>query len=147
MWHHTKAIATVIDVGPYGSNSDGGIIQDSAFYKLLNSNNLNIPELTFTPRTDITVPFVFVAYEAFPFTPNMMRPFHRREVTDEKRIFNYRVSRARRQVKCPFGILSSMWRILLATIEVHNTFACDIKAVCPSQCDNIQRGRQDSLHF
>ncbi|GFN93929.1 transposase [Plakobranchus ocellatus] len=121
----------VIDVGAYGSNSDGGIIQDSAFYKLLNSNNLNIPEPTFIPGTNTTVPFVFVADEAFPLSPNMMRPFPRREVTDEKRIFNYRLSMARRQVECAFGILSSMWRILLGTIEVHDTFACHIvKAVC-----------------
>ncbi|GFN98503.1 transposase [Plakobranchus ocellatus] len=94
----------VIDVGAYVSNSDGGIIQDSAFYKLLNSNNLNIPEPTFIPGTNTTVPFVFVADEAFPLSPNMMRPFPRRELTDEKRIFNYRVSRARRQVECAFGI-------------------------------------------
>ncbi|GFO40552.1 protein antagonist of like heterochromatin protein 1 [Plakobranchus ocellatus] len=121
----------VINVGAYGSNSDGGILQDSAFYKLLNSNNLNIPNPTFIPGTNTTVPFVFVADEAFPLSPNMMRPFPRRELTDEKRIFNYRLSRARRQVECAFGILSSMWRILLGTIEVHDTFACHIvKAVC-----------------
>ena len=55
-----------------------------------------------------------------------MRPSPRRELADEKTIFNYRLSRARRQVECAFGILSSMWRILLATIEVHDPFACDI---------------------
>ena len=54
-----------MDVGAYGSNSDGSIIQDSAFYKLLKSNKLNIPEPKTIPGTDITVPFVFVADEAF----------------------------------------------------------------------------------
>lgn len=122
---------TVVDVGAYGSNSDGGIFQDSAFYKLVLSKKLNIPQPSTIPGTDITVPFVFVADEAFPLSSNIMRPFPRRELTDDKRAFNYRLSRARRQVECAFGILSSMWRILLGTIEVHDAFACDIvKAVC-----------------
>ncbi|KAK3779325.1 hypothetical protein RRG08_031616 [Elysia crispata] len=60
-----------------------------------------------------------------------MRPFPRKELSDEKRIFNYRLSRARKQIECAFGVLSSMWRILRKPIEVQVDFATDIvKATC-----------------
>ncbi|GFS20270.1 nuclease harbi1, partial [Elysia marginata] len=56
----------VIDVGAYGSCSDGGIIQDSTFYKLVKADKLNVPKPSAIPGTDIEAPHVFAADEAFP---------------------------------------------------------------------------------
>ena len=121
----------VVDVGAYGSCSDGGILQESSFGKMLSENKLQLPEPAKIPNTDIDLPFVFVGEEAFPLQQNIMRPFPKRNLSYEKRIFNYRLSRARRQVECTFGVASSMWRILRKPMEVQVNFAIDIvKAVC-----------------
>ncbi|GFS11557.1 protein ANTAGONIST OF LIKE HETEROCHROMATIN PROTEIN 1 [Elysia marginata] len=121
----------VIDVGAYGSSSDGGIFQNSNFFQLLRTKRLHLPDPAKIPNTDIEAPYVFVGDEAFPLIPNLMRPFPQRDLSDEKRIFNYRMSRARKQIECAFGILSSMWRILRKPVEVQVDFATDIvKATC-----------------
>jgi len=56
------------------------------------------------------LPFVLVGDEAFPLTTYMMRLYPgKNEMTIEKRIYNYRLSRARRTVENVFGILVSQW--------------------------------------
>jgi hypothetical protein len=64
-----------------------------------------------------------------------MKPFSVKSLDNKRRIFNYRLSRARRVVENAFGILSSVWRVyrkpislsldnskkvVLATVLLHN---------------------------
>lgn len=66
------------------------------------------------------MPYVIVADEAFPLKSYLMRPYSRISVTGNERnkIFNYRLSRARRVVKNVFGILSARWRVFRTVIQV-----------------------------
>jgi len=127
---HAKFIT--IDVGDYGRSNDSGIFKESNFGKMLLRNELNLPP----PRkihSDINeeYPFVFVGDEAYPLLPFLMRPFPRRNLTNEKRIFNYRQSRARRIVECAFGIMVKKFKVLENKIVVGPEKATQIvKAIC-----------------
>nr|CAI5821160.1 unnamed protein product [Callosobruchus analis] len=58
------------------------------------------------------------ADEAFPLLANLLKPYPQRMSSYENRIFNYRLSRARRLVECGFGILANRWRVLLNKIHL-----------------------------
>ncbi|KAK3730871.1 hypothetical protein RRG08_058116 [Elysia crispata] len=107
----------VVDVGSCGGNSDGGVLSRSSLDKKLMSDKLSIPQRGYIPGTDIELPYMFVADEAFPLRENIMKPFPHRQLATEKEIFNYRLSRARNSVECSFGRLAQMWRILFRQID------------------------------
>nr|CAH7746042.1 unnamed protein product [Callosobruchus chinensis] len=83
-----------------GRFSDGNIFASSVLGKKIMKQTLKLPQPSLIPPIDIPIPYVFVADEAFPLLENVMRPFPRRSVTDnyERKVFNYRLSRARQTV-------------------------------------------------
>ncbi|KAJ8944582.1 hypothetical protein NQ314_009453 [Rhamnusium bicolor] len=50
--------------------------------------------------------------EAFPLKSNLMKPYSRNQLTNERRMFNYRISRGRKSVECAFGMLTSKFALL-----------------------------------
>lgn len=118
---------TLVDIGAYGSAHDSTVFRESAFGCALESNALAIPKAT----AGNDLPYVFVADEAFPLKPYIMRPYPGlHKLSDSERIFNYRLSRARRCIENAFGILSARWRILLTTINVNAANADKIVKAC-----------------
>ena len=121
---------TLIDVGDAGRHSDGGIFANSTFGKQLLSQRLGLP-----PPEDIGIgevmPYCVVADAAFPLKVNIMRPYPGKHLKEEERIFNYRLSRARRVIENTFGILSTRWRIFRRPIVGQPEKAIAItKAAC-----------------
>lgn len=108
----------IIDVGAEGRQSDGGTLKNSDFGSALIEGSLGIPALACLPCTSTNVPYVFIGDEAFQLRRDFMRPFPARQLDDSRRIFNYRLSRARRCVENAFGITAARWRILLRTINL-----------------------------
>lgn len=114
----------MVDVGAYGKNSDGGIFAHSAMGKKFEEKKLNVPNDTFLPGTIIEVPYVIVGDEAFPLKPYLLRPYPGKSLdTDDKRIYNYRLSRARRVVENAFGILTQRFRIYNRRIQAKPQYA------------------------
>lgn len=122
----------MIDVGSYGKDSDGGVLSNSNILKRLENKTLKLPYPSKLPNSNIISPYTFIADEAFPLRTYMMRPYPRRLLNDEnKRYFNYRLSRARMTIECAFGIAASKFRILLKCIETKVENADHIvKAIC-----------------
>ncbi|XP_047020887.1 uncharacterized protein LOC135116592 [Helicoverpa armigera] len=77
------------------------------------------------------VPFVFIGDEAFPLMENFMRPYPRDQLDQQKRIFNYRLSRARRIVEATFGVLARKWYVYRKDFECRvETVDKIVKATC-----------------
>lgn len=120
-----------IDVGAFGKFGDSMIFKHSNFYKKLEDNDISIPEPTSISQGITTpLPYVFIGDEAFSLSTNMMRPYGGKNLNGPKRIFNYRLSRARRYVECTFGILANKWRIFHRPLNVKIDFVNSIIKAC-----------------
>lgn len=107
----------MVDIGAYGSQSDGGIFCNSAFGAKFDEDNFNVPSAENLSGSDISMPYFLVADAAFPLKKYIMRPYGGNNLTPTQRIFNYRLSRARQVIENTFGILVVRWRILRTTIN------------------------------
>ncbi|KAB0803165.1 hypothetical protein PPYR_00135 [Photinus pyralis] len=111
---------TAVDVGAYGRSSDGGVFANSTIGKKILSNALDIPEPKTLPGCNLRLPHVFVGDEAFPLHNNLMRPYPGRQClnNEEVKIYNYRLSRARRVSENAFGILVKRFRIYQRHLQI-----------------------------
>lgn len=101
-------------------------------YTALEENTLQIPPSAAVGAKGPILPYVIVADEAFSLTSYMMRPYSRSQNLDQrKRIFNYRLSRARRVIESAFGILVARWKIFRKPIIASLTLSEKIvQATC-----------------
>ena len=87
----------LVDIGNTGWNSDGGVLTNSKIDHIINdqkNKNLPIPEVIL--ETSQAFPYVFVGDDAFPLRANLLKPYPREALHRKERIYNYRLSRARR---------------------------------------------------
>jgi len=114
------------DVGCNGRFSDAGVLQETTFYRKLKNGALALP------KHDDTVGnmnFVFVADEVFALTENILKPLPRKDLTQEKQIFKYRLSRARQCVENAFGVLAARF-LIFHTIHMQPSKVDDIVMAC-----------------
>ncbi|KAM3934860.1 uncharacterized protein RB166_002254 [Leptodactylus fuscus] len=120
-----------IEVGAYGSTGDSRALLSSILGRRVLVDQVTLPPPRPLPGATHPVPFVMVGDEAFPLKENLLRPFPRRSLDARKRVFNMRLSRARRFVECTFGILTSKWRVLTSAMQLApDTVTVVVKAVC-----------------
>lgn len=120
----------MVDVGTNGRVSDGGVLQNTEFGKMLKNNSLNVPSPEVVTNTTRTLPYVFVGDDAFPMGPNLLKPYSQSGLTKEKRIFNYRLARARRLVESAFGILATRFGVFQRQFSLHPVKVRKIVLAC-----------------
>lgn len=121
-----------IDVGAFGKESDSTIFEKSNFFKKLENNELNIPKSQSLLGTNTKMPFTFIGDEAFSLSSNIMRPFSGKVLSDKKRVFNFRLSHARRYVESGFGIMSNKWKLFHKPINANLDLAILLVKTCCS---------------
>lgn len=128
---------TYADIGHYGKDNDASIFSQSSVYQMFANNELPLPQ----PKDlgDNLIPYYIVGDDIFPLKPWLMKPYAQRNLEQDQRVFNYRLSRARRTIENAFGILAARWRIfhrsirgdvdtvdaiVKATVCLHNYLLC-----------------------
>ena len=105
------------DVGSTGAASDAQIYNNSELKELVEDGLLGLPPPDPLPHDTQDVPYFFLGDDAFTLRETMMKPYSQRGLNNEERIFNYRISRARRVVENAFGILANHFQVLLTTMQ------------------------------
>ncbi|XP_054002660.1 uncharacterized protein LOC128889232 [Hylaeus anthracinus] len=108
----------ICDIGTNGRVSDGGVIDNTMFMKKLLENKLDLPTAEPVIHCETLLNYVFIEDEAFALRPDFLKSYNQKELDYEKRIYNYRLSRARRIIENSFGILPKHFRIFHTTINL-----------------------------
>ena len=119
-----------VNVGTNGRISDGGVYAATDISRLLERNKLKIPAPSPISADGTLLPYFLVADEAFPLRTYIMKPFPFRNQTHEQRIYNYRLSRARRVIENAFGIMACRFRVLLQPMMIAPDRAEKVTLAC-----------------
>lgn len=82
----------MVDIGAYGANHDSTVFANSEFGRswILKDASLKVPNDSALPGQTQKIPFFMVGDEAFGLKTNIMTPFPGANLTQRKRLFNYR---------------------------------------------------------
>jgi hypothetical protein len=106
-----------VNMGGFGKQSNGGKFLVSDLFSFIDGKKISFPEPDFLTHSNVTAPYVMLGDKAYPLLLYLMKPYERNSLTDRRRNFNERLSRARKPVEYAFGILYSKWRIISRAIE------------------------------
>ena len=107
-----------VDIGCNGRISDGRVFRNCSLSKAIEHDDLNIPPPQVICEEIQPLPYVIVADDAFHLKENIMKYYPLHNLSHEKIIFNFHLSRSRRIVENTFGILASRFRIFLSPMHL-----------------------------
>ncbi|XP_066429067.1 putative nuclease HARBI1 [Eleutherodactylus coqui] len=105
----------MVDVGQNGRLLDGGVLENTKFMEMLQTDRLGLPS---NADTKANLNFVFIGDDAFPLQTQLLTPFPQTVLDPESKIFNYRLARARRVVENTFGIMANRFHIFHTAINL-----------------------------
>lgn len=99
-----------VDIGAEGSLSDRRVWQDSDLCHDIENGTIQLPPNAMLPGDTVPLPYHFIGDNGFGVRATMVTPYIHYKARGPQprgeRIFNYRLSRARKIVECAFGILA-----------------------------------------
>lgn len=100
------------------------------------------PDHPLPSNNEFPMPFVFVADNAFSFSPRIMKPYPGIYSKGSiERVFNYRLSRSRRVVENVFGIMASVFRVLRRPMLLEPDKATKITMTCALLHNFLRKSR------
>ncbi|XP_004207024.1 uncharacterized protein LOC101240467 [Hydra vulgaris] len=94
---------TMVDIGDSGRQSDGSVFNNCSLGYAIENNKLNIPDPEYIGNSEKVLPYVLVDDDAFGLKRHMMKPYPNQNIPLDQKIFNYRLSRARRVIENTFA--------------------------------------------
>lgn len=119
-----------VDVGSNGCAGDAQVFNCGQLKEAIETESLNFPPPEPLPNDDKEMPYFIIGDDAFALKRWMMKPFSLKNMSRDQRIFNYRLSRARRIVENAFGILAHRFRCLLTTMQQKPKNVATIALTC-----------------
>ena len=113
------------DVGSDGNVDDSGIWNKNSLLQGIQDGSVKLPNDEKLPNGEIT-PYVFLGDDTFALKRFTVKPFPQQRLTGERRIYNYRHSRARRISENLFGILANRWIIFFTIINLELKYVKDV---------------------
>ncbi|KAF8789927.1 hypothetical protein HNY73_005023 [Argiope bruennichi] len=102
-----------VDIRWQGRISNGGVFINSGLLSKLKMRQLKLPHDRQLQPSGKNLPYVFLGNSRFASNRHMMKPYPGNlEKGSTQRIFNYRLSRARRVVENVFGIMASVRKLM-----------------------------------
>lgn len=145
---HANYMFIYVDIGCQGRISDGGVFRNSSlWHKLEEKKIMLLLEEPLPSKTDL-IPYVFLRDDAYALGKNIMKPYTGvYEKGSMKRIFNYRLSRARRIVKNAFGILSSVFSVFRKPILLNEQKVTNITMTCVLLHNFLRKSKTSSSSY
>ena len=134
-----------VDCGSQGRLSDGAVFRNSELYRRIEENQIHFPPDEPLVEGGPPLPYVFVGDDAFGLSNRIMKPYPGlHDKGSKERVFNYRLSRARRVVENVFGIMASVFRVLRKPMLLQPDKAALITMTCAYLHNFLRKSKTSS---
>lgn len=122
---------TCVDIGGYSELDDVGTFTFSTLYNDLEKGLLKLPECAQIPNSTVKLPYVLLGDVGYPLKPYLMKPYVQRDLSNEQKVFNSRLTEARKSVRTALGLMASKWKLFTSCMQSHPDRAnLIIKCIC-----------------
>ena len=120
-----------VDLGAAGSSSDAQIFKHSDLRHKIGDGTISFPESESLVDDGPKVNYFILGDDAFPLKLWLMKPYSRRGMDLNQRVFNYRLSQGRRVVENAFRILMSHFWIFQRPMQQEPPVVVSVVMACP----------------